>query len=108
MALPISNFFELTYAQAVTQFGGAGFIPKIQVSYFTDSFYPINNRVTTAQFANVLNGTYTPQLSLLQRYIATNGTGAYPITTKTPITGASLLSSVCHKSIKSNIFSKSN
>ena len=89
---PVSNFFEFGYATIVTQFGGAGFIPKIQVSYFTNSFFPINNRVTPSQFANVLNGTYTPQLSLLQRYIATNGISAYPITTRTPIAGGSLLS----------------
>ena len=91
IAQPVSNAAEFAYVQGVSAFGGAGFIPKIQVSYFTDSFYPINNRVTLSQFANVLNSTYTPQLSLIQRYIATNGVSAYPITTKTPITGASLL-----------------
>lgn len=93
VSVPVSNLFEYAYAQGVTAFGGAGFLQHIQVSYFTNSFFPINNRVTLSQFANVLNGTYNPQLSLLQRFIEANGISAYPIIARNPISGSSLLSS---------------
>ena len=91
VAQSTSNYLELLYAQAATTYGGAGFLPKIQIGYFTDAFYPISSKVTLAQYASLLNGTLLPQLASLTRYIASNGISAFPLTTTTPITGGALL-----------------
>lgn len=82
----VSNIAQLSYAFLAHQF-----LPQIQIGYYTDAFYPINNKVTLSAYASVLNGTSKPQLSSLTRYIASKGTSAFPITTTTPIDGSSVL-----------------
>lgn len=83
----VSNSFELTYAQIAKQF-----VPKIQIAIFTDALYPVNNKVTLASYDQMLNGTFKPELVSLNRYIASLGTQAYPLTTITPITSGDIIS----------------
>lgn len=78
----VSNYYQQGYAQVTHQI-----LPKIQVGYFINDYFPISNNVTLSAYSAMLNGTFKPQLASLNRYVATTGLQAFPITTTTEIGG---------------------
>ncbi|MHB1764756.1 MAG: hypothetical protein ACYCS1_04355 [Gammaproteobacteria bacterium] len=71
----LNNLFQYEYALLTHQT-----LNLDQMTFFSNAFLPINNQVSLVAYNSMLNGTFTPQLTNLQRYVAATGLNALPIT----------------------------
>ena len=74
----LNNAFQFMYATLTNQF-----LNLDQMTFFSNAFLPINNQVSAAAYNSMINNTFQPQLVSLQRYVASTGLQALPITSPT-------------------------
>lgn len=71
----LNNLFQYEYALLTSQT-----LNLDQMTFFSNAFLPINNQVSLVAYDSMLNGTFQPQLTNLQRYVASTGLDSLPIT----------------------------